>query len=356
MANDPDGDSLAYMWHCSKGAFDDATSSVVSWTAPAESGSVTVTVVVADGREGSDSKSKTIAVVRHPNRPPAISAVTGPDSMVAGATAQLTCIASDPDGDSLTYRWSCSGGGLSSQYGRSVEFYAPTSPGGVTITVIAEDEGQLADTARKFITVNPVPNRPPAIQEVRGSASVSAGSNASYECIASDPDGDSLTYSWTCTRGRLSSSSGRTVIWTAPDSSCSAVLTVEVRDGRGGRASDVKPVTVTRVYRTHLDTSGVYIAAGGSAAWYMTVKAGYTAYGNFSVPQHGITFMVVDSVNYYRWYNRQSYSYLVRYYDSGGTAYSVVIPTTRRYYFVLDNRHSLVTPKYASLSIKTMTQ
>ena len=50
-ASDPDGDELSYAWSATSGSID-GEGPVISWLAPKESGTYTITVTVADGRGG----------------------------------------------------------------------------------------------------------------------------------------------------------------------------------------------------------------------------------------------------------------------------------------------------------------
>jgi hypothetical protein len=61
LASDPDGDSLAYAWSASAGSFSEQNRARIRWTAPAESGTYRVSVVVSD-RDGADSTSLDIPV------------------------------------------------------------------------------------------------------------------------------------------------------------------------------------------------------------------------------------------------------------------------------------------------------
>ena len=48
------------------------------------------------------------------NQAPIISSISGePASILLGGTATITCVASDLDGDKLSYAWSTTGGNLS---------------------------------------------------------------------------------------------------------------------------------------------------------------------------------------------------------------------------------------------------
>jgi subtilisin-like proprotein convertase family protein len=88
------------------------------------------------------------------NKPPVIFTITAqPDSVTPGQGTTLTVEAEDPDNDELTYTWSAASGTLSSATGSSVIWTAPTSTGSYSITVKAEDPGELSDEASKTIKV-----------------------------------------------------------------------------------------------------------------------------------------------------------------------------------------------------------
>lgn len=108
------------------------------------------------------------------------------------------------------------------------------------------------------VAVAPPPPPPPANQnptvncEIERSE-ISPGETVRVRANASDPDGDTLTYEWSATAGRIVGS-GPSVTFdsTGMRPGSSATITVRVSDGRGGTASstctvrtpDVKPPVV----------------------------------------------------------------------------------------------------------------
>ena len=76
-------------------------------------------------------------------------------------------------------------------------------------------------------------NEPPAITSLTASpASVGPGESSTIVCVASDPDDDTLTYSWTATGGTISGV-GSTVTWIAPSVAGTFTISVTVDDGEG---------------------------------------------------------------------------------------------------------------------------
>ncbi len=75
---------------------------------------------------------------------------------------------------------------------------------------------------------------------------VGTGGNTTITCIASDPDGDTLTYSWSYSGPSIGSIVGTvsTVNWTVPDTEGTYTVSVTVADGKGGTDEASCSVTV----------------------------------------------------------------------------------------------------------------
>ncbi len=135
-AVDPDDDPLTYTWSATSGNFSGA-GSTVTWMAPGTSGTYKITVTVSDGRGGSAEGSLTVNVVT--NRPPVISSlVADPVFVLPGKTSDITCFASDPDGDQLSYSWGA-GEATIVGAGSEVVWIAPTRGGEYLVRVTVSD-------------------------------------------------------------------------------------------------------------------------------------------------------------------------------------------------------------------------
>ncbi len=115
-----------------------------TFSAP-EVGAYGVTCAVTDGGGRTASSTLTLAVVANQAPTGAVATAT-PDVLDPGATATLTCAASDPDGDALSYTWGVTAGSVSGT-GASVTFTAPDAPGVVTATCTASDPTGASTTA-----------------------------------------------------------------------------------------------------------------------------------------------------------------------------------------------------------------
>ena len=70
------------------------------------------------------------------------------------------------------------------------------------------------------------------------------GDSVSLTAHATDPDGGTVTYSWTFSGGTPATAEGASVTWTAPSSNATIAFTVQANDGQGGTSSGGGTITV----------------------------------------------------------------------------------------------------------------
>jgi len=177
-----------------------------------------------------------------PGEPPVISSLTADKEVVnPSGSCLVSCVASDPDGDELSYTWSASGGNVSGE-GAVVTWIAPEEAGAYTITVKVTDSRRGKATAQ--LTLDVAVNHSPVIESLTADPpAVNRGRTSTIECVASDPDGDELSYLWSAEQGDISGQDA-TVTWTAPSTCGTYTITVTVADGRGDEASQELSITV----------------------------------------------------------------------------------------------------------------
>ncbi len=92
-------------------------------------------------------------------------------------------------------------------------------------------------------------NRPPAINDItKSSEIVLINNNITITAQASDPDGDPLTYAWSCDEGTIVSNANiNPISWTAPDTAGTYRVSLTVRDGRGGETVGSIDIAVVRL-------------------------------------------------------------------------------------------------------------
>ncbi|MFH0768774.1 MAG: Ig-like domain-containing protein [Chloroflexota bacterium] len=178
------------------------------------------------------------------NQPPVITNLTASEERVNPSDrSQFKCVASDPDGDELEYNWSASEGSISGE-GSIVTWTAPKTPGSYTITVEVKDGRGGKEIARANIGV--AVNHPPVIKSLTAEQStIKQAMSTAIECVASDPDGDELSYAWSSIAGNFSGK-GSAVTWTAPNSCATYTISVTISDGRGGKETEKLDIKVAK--------------------------------------------------------------------------------------------------------------
>jgi len=234
-ASDPEGDELSYSWSASGGEIN-GEGAIVTWTAPDSAGSYNVTVTVTDGRGGEVTDYVTVSV--RANEPPTItSLVADTDWTTPLSSIQVTCTASDPDGDELSYEWSTSGGNITGT-GSEVIWTAPEEVGIYQVTVVVTDGHGEEDT--RLVYLSAATGTPPTIEDLvvtaehqylkKTSTGYKVGKTKEYdiECVTSNTSGE-LVYEWSCDGGEISRE-GSIITWTAPNTEGDFTVTVVVTD------------------------------------------------------------------------------------------------------------------------------
>jgi len=174
------------------------------------------------------------------NRQPTITSLEAEAEWIGpSGNLQMTCIASDPDGDELSYEWITTGGDISGT-GAAAIWTAPEEVGMYDITVVVDDDHGGED--RAFLILIASNGRPPNIENLvvtakepkylkPTSTGYKVGKTKEYdiECIASAVSGE-LVYEWSCNGGDISGA-GSLITWTAPDTSGYVTITAKVFDG-----------------------------------------------------------------------------------------------------------------------------
>jgi len=245
-ATDRDGDELSYNWSAIGGEINGEGATVI-WTAPNSVGFYDVTVIVTDGR--GDVVTKKITIEVRANKPPTInSLIAEAEWTLRSGSLNVTCDASDPDGDELSYEWSTSGGIITGT-GTEVVWTAPQDVGRYDITVVVSDGYGGSDT--RTLAASVLTGQPPIIEKLEISTVCRNGvyklvttvskpkveENLEYdiECIVADA-GTELFYQWSSTRGEISGE-GPLIAWIAPNKPGDVTVTVIVSDVAGNMAS-----------------------------------------------------------------------------------------------------------------------
>jgi hypothetical protein len=227
------------------------------------------------------------------NTPPQIDVgpTVTPSLIMSNETAELNVQASDVDGDSLTYIWTTlPGEGSITGTGNTVTYNPPSvtiqQTFTVTVTIFDGQGGSVTGTVS--VTVDPGPiNNPPQLDSDPTATPPQIMYNETTELsvVASDIDGDALTYTWKTLPGEgIITGTGNTVTYTPPAVTVQQAFTiiVTVSDGKGGIATGTVDVTVVP-------------AGGGGVEVTFTPVADAAVHSNNPTTNYGsVTILSVD--------------------------------------------------------------
>jgi outer membrane protein OmpA-like peptidoglycan-associated protein len=183
------------------------------------------------------------------NHPPTVSC-SADKSMVyldSGDAVAITCTASDPDNDPLTYTWSQTCGKVDGS-GSQVRWLSAGVPVGPCAITAKVDDGRGGFASSSVsVRVDPKPNHPPTITCSADRTTVFSGEKVHITTNASDPDGDPLKYTWTANAGQIVGSGAAVDFDTTGLAPGTYTVTVRVDDGRGGAADCSSTVEVKAV-------------------------------------------------------------------------------------------------------------
>jgi hypothetical protein len=251
-ASDPDGDSLTYKWYCTGGTLSNKNSLNPTFTAPTVTSNqnYTCTLTVNDGKGGYASDSLSVVVkpgTSLKNTLPVVAVIQARE-VNQGQSITLYAVAYDPDGDSLNYNWTCTGGTISDSTSLMPVYTAysySTSNSIYNCSITANDGRGGSASAYVKITVRgtggTITSKPTV--DAGANKELNQGQSIVFDAVASDSSGGELSYDWTCTGGTLSNSNSLNPTYTAPYSVGSYTCRITARSSSGATASDSLTIT-----------------------------------------------------------------------------------------------------------------
>ncbi len=118
--------------------------------------------------------------------------------------------------------------------------------GSATEVAITADNATIVAIALQQATPpTPYSNSAPFIATATASTNqVATNGTITFSVAATDPDNDTLTYSWTASAGTFSAEDTASTTWTAPSTAGSQTISISVSDGKGAMTGTSFAITV----------------------------------------------------------------------------------------------------------------
>jgi len=275
-----EGSIASYAWNQVSGpgvTLDDTSSAETGFLAPEvpDAGASLVFEVTCISDQGVESGDRITVNITDVNRPPQANAGDNQQNVASDSQVMLDASASmDPDGDSITFLWTQTGGPsvtLSDTSSAAPTFTAPGAPeGGVSLNFeVTVSDGNLEASDAVTVTVYGANTAPTA--DAGSDQSVVSGTSVALDASGSsdaETDTGNLGVTWTQTNGPEVTLSDRFALQPTFDAPVvegeDAVLTFEVaiEDAGGEVATDQVSVTVTAV-ETEEEEGGSSSGGGG---------------------------------------------------------------------------------------------
>lgn len=202
------------------------------------------------------SSAPATAPAQQANRQPVIQRINGSYDWSPLTEGQFVCIASDPDGDGLLYKWTADNGTIKGN-GATVTWESPATMGKYNIMVTVSDgkggEATAIQEARVIINVDgsisfdaPVVLKMalPSKEVVTGAKRVRIWTASPIECIVENVNAKDLKFTWSAASGKLQAGKGMNlndgtaskVNWIAPGVGGDFRVDVVVIDGSSNEA------------------------------------------------------------------------------------------------------------------------
>ncbi|MDD5765853.1 MAG: laminin G, partial [Candidatus Marinimicrobia bacterium] len=199
------------------------------------------------------------------NYPPRIKSIAADSTALkAGRTYKIYCTAADHDADDLRFSWKVN----ETQVGTDSSIIELTMPEiDTTLTIICQVSDGINDPVIDSIRIQvyTAQNQAPVISSLTATARrIAPADTTILNCVASDPDGDSLTFDWTAVAGIIENA-GAIATWKAPDTAGNFYIHCTVIDKFNGTATDSILIAVGDTSGHLIGTPVAYYAFSGNA-------------------------------------------------------------------------------------------
>lgn len=245
VASDAESDPITYSLVTMVSGASISAEGLLQWVAGAP-GIYPLVIAATDDRGASTLQSFSLEVREKPNNPPVFNSAPV-TSITVGDSYSYSIVATDPDGDPVTTSLVKGPLGMVLQ-GNSLNWVPSLAQVGAHPIEVRVTDSRGASATQSFnVIVNEQPNSVPVFSSVP-ITSVMAGDLYQYQVQASDPDGDSLTYSASLIPAGANLSPSGLLTWQTTDADeGSHTIRLRATDARGAYAEQAFVLNVLAV-------------------------------------------------------------------------------------------------------------
>ncbi|MCG8313491.1 MAG: putative Ig domain-containing protein [Pseudomonadales bacterium] len=280
QATDDDGDTLSYQVQNAPGSLTMSQTGLVTWqTSVGDQGTYNFDFIVTDGRGGSATEAVVLIVDPRPNTAPVIQSspvLFGTE----GSEYSSQVVAQDNESDPLQYSLLVAPQGMTISTSGLVTWTPGFSNVGDHAVTIQVTDGNAQSEQTYTLTIAALPNDPPQINS-SPLTTIQVETSYEYQVLATDPEGDDLTFALTQAPAGMSMSSAGLVSWTPSAAQLGSYpVEVSVADDRGNVSLQSYSLTVTEQPNTAPDITSTPATNATEASNYTYQVAATDAEGD----------------------------------------------------------------------------
>jgi hypothetical protein len=239
---DVDDDFLWISWRSSGGHLVQEDHSATLHTNTLAAGKYSILVEVGD--DANVASCMVNVNVEKRLLPPTITCKPVELSVVSGQSVRLEASAADPNGDPLTFAWTVDGDPVPNNQATFQFGTVGRTTGKHVVQAHVSDTDAMKASCKFSVWIEPRTNLEPSVTISLQKPEVYAGEPLLATATASDPDGDLITWAWELDGRPLADQAGRIELNTSGLSAGIHSLAVQVSDGRGGLARQLRSFAV----------------------------------------------------------------------------------------------------------------
>jgi hypothetical protein len=256
LADDPNGDALTYKLENAPDGLTISDDGTITWSEPV-AGRYTVAVIATDSEGATAQRQFVLQIIdtNIPNEPPQITN-TPPSTIPVNKQFSFQLNTSDPENDNVAVSLEDAPDGMTITSGGRID-WTPTETGQVTFSVkISDGTNALVYTFAMEVAAQRANSKP--VFTSQPPSSVLANKQFKYQPAATDPDGDSVTFTLVSAPSGMTLNQNNEIIWTPSNALIGKTVsvTISATDNYGATTEQTFELAIRSVAQPPVVTPG----------------------------------------------------------------------------------------------------